>query len=168
MFRFWILVAALLLWTSCQAQQRVSDASYELMLNNLLEHNVTEKSVSEALKQETSKTIYLDAREKQEFDVSHIKNAVWVGYDTQDLSLLDTLDKSTPLVVYCSIGYRSEKTVQKLMTKGFSNVSNLYGGVFEWVNQGNPVYVKSQVTSNVHAYSKSWGVWLRKGNKVYD
>ena len=41
--------------------------------------------------------------------------------------------------MYCSIGKRSEKVTQKLKKAGYNNVSNLYGGIFEWVNQGNEV-----------------------------
>ena len=49
------------------------------------------------------------------------------------------------------------------------DVSNLYGGIFEWVNQENPVIdTTGNETKNIHAYNKTWGVWLNKGNKVYD
>jgi len=52
---------------------------------------------------------------------------------------------------------------------GFANVSNLYGGIFEWVNQGNPIVnEKGKVTETIHAYNEAWGVWLTKGVKVYD
>ena len=47
-------------------------------------------------------------------------------------------------------------------------VYNLYGGLFEWVNQGKEVVKPNgETTETVHAYSKSWGIWLKKGEKVY-
>jgi Rhodanese-related sulfurtransferase len=60
----------------------------------------------------------LDAREPQEYTVSHIAGAINCGYDGFDLSKLEGLDKSRPVVVYCSIGYRSEKVAQKLKKSG--------------------------------------------------
>jgi len=51
---------------------------------------------------------------------------------------------------------------------GFTNVRNLYGGIFEWVNEGGEIRnSKNQPTDSVHTYSKSWSIWLEKGIKVY-
>ena len=70
--------------------------------------------------------------------------------------------------MYCSVGYRSEKISEKLIAAGFTDVSNLYGGIFEWVNIGRPVYKASnQKTNRVHTYNKEWSKWLRTGIKVY-
>ncbi|MFQ5334631.1 MAG: rhodanese-like domain-containing protein, partial [Flavobacteriales bacterium] len=71
------------------------------------------------------------------------------------------------VIVYCSVGYRSEKIAEKLAGMGFGQVFNLYGGIFEWVNRGYPVYDEHGQTDNVHAYNHNWGLWLHKGNKVY-
>jgi len=110
----------------------------------------------------------LDARELAEFEVSHISGAKHIGYDNFDTSAVSGLSKESPIIVYCSIGYRSEKIAEKLLTMGFQNVSNLYGGIFEWVNQGNAVMTKGEQTDRVHAYSRAWGIWLNKGEKVYE
>jgi rhodanese-related sulfurtransferase len=108
------------------------------MLEGLLSHSVPEKTI--ALATGDKQSLFLDAREKKEFDVSHIREAKWVGYKSFDPSLLNAVPKDSPIIVYCSIGYRSEKIAEKLKAAGFTNVSNLYGGIFEWVNQGNLVY----------------------------
>jgi rhodanese-related sulfurtransferase len=42
--------------------------------------------------------------------------------------------------VYCSIGKRSDEITKMLGEAGFTNARNLYGGIFEWVNQGHPVF----------------------------
>lgn len=156
--------ALLLLCLCCFGQ--VKSGAFRVMLNGLLHHSVPEIGVKEAVLQ-PSNTLFLDAREPKEFAVSHIKNAIPVGYDHFDLQNVAALDKSKPVVVYCSVGYRSEKIAEKLIQAGFSNVSNLYGGIFEWVNQGHTVVDDSGVTERVHAFSRSWGVWLKKGKKVY-
>jgi hypothetical protein len=72
-------------------------------------------------------------------------------------------------VVYCTVGVRSEKVGEKLKAAGYQNVRNLYGSIFEWVNQGNPVVDnQGKPTQQVHAYSRVWGVWLNKGEKIYE
>lgn len=146
--------------------QMVESTSYNLLLKTLLSHSVTEISVQDAAKQ--SHTILLDAREKNEYLVSHLKDALCVGYDKLDLSSLDKVDKSKLIIVYCSVGYRSEKVAEKLVKMGFKNVKNLYGGIFEWKNQGFEVFNQNGKTNDIHAYSKSWGIWLNKGNKIFD
>ena len=110
---------------------------------------------------------FVDARERAEYDVSHITDATWVGYDDFDPVRLKNLDRNRPVIVYCSVGYRSEKIGEKLLEMGFSQVYNLYGGIFEWVNQGNAVVDSTGKTDRVHAYSKVWGIWLKSGKKVY-
>ena len=113
--------------------------------------------------------VILDARERSEYDVSHLPNAVFIGYNNFEKKILDSLAKDKPIVVYCSIGYRSEKIGEKLQKLGFTKVYNLYGSIFEWVNQGNPVVDSSgKPTQRVHAYSRTWGIWLKRGEKIYE
>ena len=115
--------------------------------------------------------VFLDTRENSEFEVSHIKNAFLVGYDNFDTKLIKKSfpELDTPIIVYCSIGVRSEDIGEKLVKLGYTNVKNLYGGIFKWKNQGYPVFDSSgNETEKVHAYSKLWGRLLTKGEKVYD
>ena len=71
-------------------------------------------------------------------------------------------------MVCCSVGARSEKIGAQLRQAGFTNVRNLYGGIFEWVNEGQPVVTgANRPTDRVHAYSPTWGIWLKRGQKVY-
>ena len=115
--------------------------------------------------------VVLDAREKEEFKVSHLKDAIWVGAKTFELdSVIPKIEnRNTDIVVYCSIGVRSENIGQKLMAAGFSNVKNLYGGIFEWKNTGHSVFDSTgNETERVHAFNKFWGKLLKKGERVYD
>jgi rhodanese-related sulfurtransferase len=111
---------------------------------------------------------FLDAREAKEYNVSHIPNARFVGFEQFELRAISDLPKNKPLIIYCSIGKRSEKITKELLKEGFSNVRNLYGGIFEWVNEGNGVVDnENRPTNKVHAYGRFWGKWLEKGKKVY-
>ena len=141
-------------------------SAYKQMLDTLLKHSVKEILPKDALKQKNA--IFLDARKPEEYNVSHIAKAVRVGYSDFDIQKLPALKKNSPLIVYCSVGYRSEKISEKLLAAGYTNVQNLYGGIFEWVNEGNPVQDSLGRTNNVHAYNKDWGKWLQAGTKKYN
>ncbi len=128
-------------------------------------------SVSD-LKKEADNVILLDSREPKEFKVSHLKNATCVGYDNFDINkIIKKLptDKNTKIVVYCSLGIRSEDVAEKLKGAGYNNVYNLYGGIFEWKNQDNTVVnSKNKPTKKVHTFNKEWSKWLLKGEKIYE
>ncbi|TLP82744.1 rhodanese-like domain-containing protein [Maribacter sp. ACAM166] len=114
--------------------------------------------------------VYLDTREKEEFDVSHLKNALWVGYSnfSEEEVLRNIPNKAQPIIVYCSIGVRSENIGEKLKSLGYTKILNLYGGIFEWKNQGGDVFnSKNILTDSVHAFSKQWGKLLHEGVKAY-
>lgn len=147
-------------------EAQTQNGAFNITLKALLSHSVNEITVPEAA---ATRALFMDAREWNEYSVSHIKNALYVGYENFSTDSLASVKKDQRIIVYCSVGYRSEKISEKLKSAGFTDVSNLVGGIFEWVNQGNAVIdSKGDTTQNVHAYSKTWGVWLSKGNKVYN
>ena len=161
-----------LLGAAAACQRRAPDAPqadsllFTALLNRLLSQDVPLVSVAQ-LKQQPA-AVLLDTRAPAEFAVSHLRGARLVGYDTFSLAEVQDLPKDAPLVVYCSIGARSGKVGEQLRRAGYSNVRNLYGGIFEWVNEGNPVVTAgNQLTNHVHPYSPTWGIWLRRGQKVY-
>lgn len=153
----------------CNAQNKVKNPSYGLMLKTLLSHSVEETTVDDLEELEKNNIILLDAREKREFEVSHMNNAQWVGYNDFSPKRVKDIPKDAKVIVYCSVGYRSEKVSEQLLDLGYTDVSNLYGGLFEWVNQGNEVVTEDSTTEKVHAYDKLWGIWVdtEKDNKIY-
>ena len=147
--------------TSANRIGHCQDPNFDREVAAWLAFSVPAIDVDSLRKVNTDSVIILDAREPAEFAVSHIPGALYCGYDGFNSRLLDSLDKSRPVVVYCSIGYRSEKIARKLQKAGFSKVSNLYGSIFEWVNRGYPVTDSSgQVTPRLHTYNRAWGRWV--------
>jgi rhodanese-related sulfurtransferase len=156
-----------LLFAACNGQIPASrahcqNADFDKKVANMLSFSV--KTVSPNAIKRQSDILILDARERSEYDVSHLPNAVFIGYNNFEKRVLDSIAKDRPIVVYCSIGYRSEKIGEKLQKQGFTKVYNLYGSIFEWVNQGNPVVDKNnQPTKKVHTYNKAWSRWIEEG-----
>ncbi|RLD29245.1 MAG: rhodanese-like domain-containing protein [Bacteroidetes bacterium] len=140
------------------------------LLKKYNEQSVPYISVQELAMPKTD-AIILDAREMKEYQVSHLKDAIYVGYDFFELdSIKNKLpNKDSQIVVYCSIGVRSEDIAEKLKKVGYKNVFNLYGGIFEWKNNNFTVYdSEEKETENVHTYNETWSKWLTKGEKVYE
>ncbi len=145
----------------------LSQNEMDKVLRTMNAGSVPYMKVDEA--QSLANVVYLDAREVEEYQISHLKNAIYVGYDDFDLKIVEKAvpDKNTQVVVYCSIGVRSEDIGERLLAAGYTNVTNLYGGIFEWKNKGNPIYDSSGSTEAVHAYDRHWGRLLKQGKKVY-
>lgn len=109
----------------------------------------------------------LDTREEEEYNISHIPGAHYASYSDFDIDPFLSLPRDTTLVVYCSIGYRSEKIGEKLEEAGFTKVYNLYGSLFEWANQEFPLEDKSGAPTNkVHTYNKKWSQWVDDNGKL--
>ncbi|WP_343767273.1 rhodanese-like domain-containing protein [Gangjinia marincola] len=112
--------------------------------------------------------VLLDTRSKAEYDVSHIATAIYVGEKPSEEIIRNLPKNPEAIILYCSLGVRSEDVGEQLLDMEIENVYNLYGGIFHWKNQGKTVVSPSgEATEKVHAYSKIWGVWLKNAEKVY-
>lgn len=134
--------------------------AFDAELKKRLPPGVPLLTVTELRKRQHEFTI-LDTREATEFAVSHIPGARFAGYQTFDAAMLGNLPKDTPIVLYCSVGYRSGKVGEQLQTLGFTKVHNLYGSIFEWVNEGFPLEdMAGKRTIEVHTYNQAWSRWV--------
>ena len=140
-----------------------SQKKLDKLLQKWNKNNVPYMSV-ETLAMPKTKAILLDARETKEYEVSHIPGARYIGFDDFDESAVSDIDKDKRIVVYCSIGYRSEKIGEKLKKLGYSNSYNLFGSIFEWVNAGQPLEDKEgRKTNKIHTYNKKWSKCVTEG-----
>ncbi|MGB4398135.1 MAG: rhodanese-like domain-containing protein [Daejeonella sp.] len=143
------------------------DPDFKSLLDSIDKQDVPQVYVKEFNELNKNEVFVLDVREEEEFNVSHLKNARHVGYFWFDMRKVYDIPKDAFVVLYCSIGTRSEKIAWKLIKAGYKNVYSLYGGIFEWVNSGQPVYKMDDVqTSEIHTYSRDWARWVEKGTKV--
>ena len=115
---------------------------------------------------EESKTaerpLLLDVREKEEYGVSHLKDAVSALTKEEALQALEGVAPDRPVVLYCSVGYRSSEMAGFLQQRGFKQVYNLEGSIFAWANEGRPVYRGDERVLEVHPYDRVWGKLLKK------
>lgn len=105
--------------------------------------------------------VLLDVRELGEYAVSHLPSAIRVAPDATAEQLRDKIDFTRPLVLYCSIGYRSSALAERLIAAGAVNAMNLEGSIFKWANEGRPLIHDGQDTDKVHPYNRKFGRMLR-------
>ncbi|KAB2879038.1 rhodanese-like domain-containing protein [bacterium] len=158
------LIIAFFLSVTLHAQ----DTGYHVFLKALYEKfnvdHISADSLSKLLTFDS--VVVLDTRSENEYLVSHIHNARWIDFDTFDFAKMHDISKSSRIITYCSVGYRSSVIAERLTSLGYLNVQNLFGGIFEWVNQEYPVFREGTETTDIHPYNNFWGKWLRHGNKV--
>ena len=153
------------------AEQSKPITTYDRLLQTLYRNTVpvvqpAQLAATLAKKPET--VLLLDTRTPAEYRVSHLRGARLVDYDSFNKNTFADLPHERTVVVYCSVGYRSERIGEQLKALGFRDVRNLYGGIFQWVNEGRPVYNAQGPTKNIHPYSTLWSTWLKSGQQVYE
>ena len=168
MKRVFILFLFVLIFSLDMA--RCQTKEYKEKLESLYNHTVPLVNSNDLITEikHGKSVILLDTRSDAEYNVSHLEGARKIDFDDFEKKDVQDIPKDSRVVVYCSVGYRSEKIGEQLLDMGFTDVRNLYGGIFQWKNEGfKIVNEKSVETDSVHTYNKSWSKWLEKGIKIY-
>lgn len=112
-----------------------------------------EISVEELIRLRTREDLLIvDVREPEERMVSIIPGAISKeAFESLKRGLGDA-----PIVVHCTIGYRSAGYVEALKAEGIE-AYNLKGSILSWVHAGQPVVdPEGNETKRVHVYGKRW------------
>jgi len=123
--------------------------------------SISTEVLKEKVKQQDVITI-IDVREPNEFNVSHLPKAI----NVTDPKLIK-LPIETTIIVYCSVGLRSAKFAKNLNKRGYTNVFNLRGSIFEWANNDYPLKRGEQTVTVVHPYNKKWGSLVKTSLHAY-
>lgn len=81
--------------------------------------------------------LLLDVRENWEFETCRIEGSTQIVMNTIP-ARIDELDEDEPIVCICHHGTRSMQVAAFLERNGFTNVTNLTGGVHAWAVQVDP------------------------------
>jgi rhodanese-related sulfurtransferase len=95
----------------------------------------------------------VDARTADEYALSHLPGAIWAA-QWQPPSVRQ------PIVVYCSVGWRSAELCDQLQRVGYEQVWNLNGGIFAWAHAHLPLEQAGRAVRVVHPYNARWGELL--------
>ena len=128
---------------------------YHLLVDSILKESVPYIYVNQV---DIANNVILDIRTLEEYEVSHLPKAIWVG--EENTKILE-IGKDAKIIVYCSLGKRSELKGEQLIENGYTNVYNLYGGIIAWHNAGmTTVDSYEALTETLHPYSWFWGLWI--------
>ena len=88
-----------------------------------------------AASRQTTGAALVDVREAGEFTEGHIPGVINVPLSTLGPDVAVTLtDKSAPVFVYCRSGRRSQTAGEKLVSFGYSDVTNI-GGILDYAGE---------------------------------
>ena len=151
----------LLMATSVFASQK-DDPLFDIKNKIQVEYPTIEHISIEQLREKLSATseqlpLLLDVREPDEYSVSQIHGAKLTPTIERAMAVLDKQEKNRITILYCSVGYRSAFLAKQLQQHGYKHIYNLEGSIFEWANNGYPVYQGDKQVSVVHPYNFWWG-----------
>jgi adenylyltransferase/sulfurtransferase len=83
--------------------------------------------------------LLIDVREQFEFDLARIEGSRLIPLSELPLALSELEDwRNRPIVVHCHHGPRSRAACELLLSRGFSSVDNLEGGIEAWSTDIDP------------------------------
>ena len=107
--------------------------------------------------------IFVDVRAANERQISMIAGAV----DVEALPALHLEYPERPVVVYCTIGYRSGITTRALQALQIP-ARNLRGGILAWIAAGGGlVDAQLKPSHQVHVYAKAWAAVPDEFEAIY-
>jgi rhodanese-related sulfurtransferase len=90
---------------------------------------------------ERARPLLLDVRENWEFATCQIDGSVQIAMNTIP-ARIEELDEEAPVVCICHHGARSMQVAAFLERNGFTDVTNLTGGIHAWALQVDPAMPK--------------------------
>ncbi len=105
----------------------------QLKTNKVIDANAIE---FQNLIDSCSNEIIIDVQTISEFKANALSGAINAPTKNDLFNITDTLDRDTPVLIYCNEGVRSLQASQLLLKNNFNLVVNLKNGLDDWVEQG--------------------------------
>ena len=88
---------------------------------------------------EREDAVFVDVRERDEWDEGHIPGAIHVPRGNLESRIENAVaDRSARIVLYCAAGSRSAFAAKTLEELGYDDVASLAGGYTDWKRNGFP------------------------------
>ena len=107
----------------------------------------------------TPKEAYNEAKENNAIIID-VRETALIGYKCFDvpnviyapnselIKHFSKLPVNKPLIIADSVGLRSNEAMNFLLSKGYSNIANLAGGIVEWERDGMPIKIDKNFELN--------------------
>lgn len=83
--------------------------------------------------------ILVDCREQSEWDEAHIPQAIFMPLSTFEEEYEKLKDKDAQIIMQCRSGKRSLQACMFLQDEDYTDLTNLEGGILDWIEHGYPV-----------------------------
>jgi rhodanese-related sulfurtransferase len=97
---------------------------------------ISPKEVAEKIKDNSAKVV--DIREPQEYAEGYIDGITFIPMSQLGNRLGELGEKDAPLIMLCKSGGRSGNITAQLINMGYTNVTNMTGGMLAWMQNGLP------------------------------
>lgn len=105
-----------------QAKQRIKEITPESLKDKIDNHE---------------ELFLIDVREDHEWSTGHIPTAIHIGKGIIERDIEKTIpDVQTPIIVYCSGGFRCALVADTLQNMGYMQVYSLENGSQGWLDSG--------------------------------
>ncbi len=86
---------------------------------------------------------FIDCREQAEWDEARIPGSTLLPLSKFEAIYENFLkDKNARIVIHCRSGARSMNACGFLLSKGYTNLTNVRGGIMGWAQEGYPIITK--------------------------
>ncbi len=87
--------------------------------------------------EQSPKPVIVDVRSSLEYSSGHIAGAEHYALGNE-ANVIREVDKSSPVILICKTGHRSQAAAHTLLKNGFTDLYHLEGGMNRWRKEGFP------------------------------
>lgn len=98
---------------------------------------ITAQQLNAQIQSSDNPPILLDVREPHEFAHCQIKGSINIPMNSVP-ARLNELDRDAEIITICHHGMRSGAVAEFLVSRGFTHIINLQGGIDAWSTQVDP------------------------------
>ena len=94
---------------------------------------------AEAIGDSGPNLVFLDVRERNEWNLGHIPNAIHIPRGSMETKVEALIPRDRRIVIYCASGNRSAFATDTLNQMGYEDVASMSQGIRGWIDAGGEV-----------------------------
>lgn len=123
------------------------------------EYEIYPGDVVERIENNSGDIILLDVRTLEEYEESHLKNALLLPVQEISVKSLDSIGlgentKDKEIIIYCRSGARSKTAYDIMKSLGYTNIKSIQGGMIHWQEDNYPFVESGKYDESVFKSKK--------------
>jgi sulfur-carrier protein adenylyltransferase/sulfurtransferase len=100
---------------------------------------IREVSPAEAMNDSSPNRVFLDVRERNEWNLGHLPDAIHIARGSLEKNIEAVIPRDKHIIIYCQSGNRSAFAAETLQEMGYEDVLSMSEGINGWVDAGGEV-----------------------------